>query len=637
MSRKKPTPNGNIVASGTPIGLNEVIRYICARFNLAFNIGDFPVSPPTPVEEPILQIFGLVDKYEDAQGNKYPVGYNQSGGTMTDPINLLPTDRWHGFMFADYEDPVTLSIPEAYKQTQRNWYQFKVKVAFVFFFNMKRQKYYVKWGDDYRVQKEYLMQRIVSVLSKDSVHKGARFEITEVWDRSIEGVYKGYSVKGSNVQTNITPYYAVRVETLIQYNQTCMTFAGLPPTGTPNPQHLPFMVGRHLELTSQNVLNGIPVTFSATAPTNPYPGDLWFDSSDTMGGDQNTPPGRMKIWNPLLVPPAWEYVSVPSTTQETDPIFTQSEAYNFEPGDKNALDNAVQNSHAPGSDNQDLSGLVVKVSGSSLVPDTEISKIHALHADDQDLSGKVDKVTGSSLVADTEISKIHALHADDQDLSGYSQTNHNHALANLSEKSYNSLSDKPTIPAAQIQSDWTQASNVALDYIKNKPTLPAAKVVSTKVVILALTPTSGLDAFATDTLEYFIANGTSWYKAIFPMAVASANPDIGLETYNNENDYGIDYISGKRLSNVKIGTTTKNEEGAVKMAVVEGINAIQFYLNGALRTAVVDKNFREVNGILQTKPIGYTEWLNVFSGSNLIMNADGDPFVIGYQGNMGVY
>ncbi len=33
--------------------------------------------------------------------------------------------------------------------------------------------------------------------------------------------------------------------------------------------------------------------------------------------------------------------------------------------------------------------------------------------------------------------------------------------------------NKPTIPAAQIQSDWTQTNNVALDFIKNKPILAA--------------------------------------------------------------------------------------------------------------------------------------------------------------------
>lgn len=38
--------------------------------------------------------------------------------------------------------------------------------------------------------------------------------------------------------------------------------------------------------------------------------------------------------------------------------------------------------------------------------------------------------------------------------------------------SYNDLTDKPTIPDAQIQSDWSQGDSAAKDYIKNKPTIP---------------------------------------------------------------------------------------------------------------------------------------------------------------------
>ena len=37
--------------------------------------------------------------------------------------------------------------------------------------------------------------------------------------------------------------------------------------------------------------------------------------------------------------------------------------------------------------------------------------------------------------------------------------------------SYNDLTNKPTIPAAQVQSDWTQTTTTAVDYIKNKPNL----------------------------------------------------------------------------------------------------------------------------------------------------------------------
>lgn len=44
--------------------------------------------------------------------------------------------------------------------------------------------------------------------------------------------------------------------------------------------------------------------------------------------------------------------------------------------------------------------------------------------------------------------------------------------------SYNDLTNKPTIPAAQIQSNWTQTNTSAKDYIKNKPTIPAAQIQS---------------------------------------------------------------------------------------------------------------------------------------------------------------
>lgn len=43
---------------------------------------------------------------------------------------------------------------------------------------------------------------------------------------------------------------------------------------------------------------------------------------------------------------------------------------------------------------------------------------------------------------------------------------------------YNDLTNKPTIPAAQIQSDWNQSDNTQKDFIKNKPTIPAAQVQS---------------------------------------------------------------------------------------------------------------------------------------------------------------
>ena len=43
---------------------------------------------------------------------------------------------------------------------------------------------------------------------------------------------------------------------------------------------------------------------------------------------------------------------------------------------------------------------------------------------------------------------------------------------------YDDLLNKPTIPATQVQSDWNEADNTKVDYIKNKPTIPAAQIQS---------------------------------------------------------------------------------------------------------------------------------------------------------------
>ena len=58
--------------------------------------------------------------------------------------------------------------------------------------------------------------------------------------------------------------------------------------------------------------------------------------------------------------------------------------------------------------------------------------------------------------------------------SGLAQILNKPTLATVATSgSYIDLTNQPTIPAAQIQSDWTQANSAALDFIKNKPTLPA--------------------------------------------------------------------------------------------------------------------------------------------------------------------
>lgn len=82
--------------------------------------------------------------------------------------------------------------------------------------------------------------------------------------------------------------------------------------------------------------------------------------------------------------------------------------------------------------------------------------------------------TTQGLLGKSAYSKLNSLSTQVQTdwnaVSGTSSILNKPSLAAVATSgAYVSLTGLPTIPAAQIQSDWTQASTTALDYIKNKP------------------------------------------------------------------------------------------------------------------------------------------------------------------------
>ena len=94
------------------------------------------------------------------------------------------------------------------------------------------------------------------------------------------------------------------------------------------------------------------------------------------------------------------------------------------------------------------------------------------------LAGKADQAT---TYTKSEVDSALALKADKSDT--YTKTQVDNALAlkaNVSDLAtvattgdYDDLLNKPTIPAAQVQSDYAQADNTQVDYIKNKPDIDA--------------------------------------------------------------------------------------------------------------------------------------------------------------------
>ena len=76
------------------------------------------------------------------------------------------------------------------------------------------------------------------------------------------------------------------------------------------------------------------------------------------------------------------------------------------------------------------------------------------------------------------------------DLSVYAQSS---SLATVATTgSYDDLIDKPSIPAAQIQADWNESDTTSKAYIQNKPTIPAAVTVDQTYNASSANPQSGV-------------------------------------------------------------------------------------------------------------------------------------------------
>ena len=102
-----------------------------------------------------------------------------------------------------------------------------------------------------------------------------------------------------------------------------------------------------------------------------------------------------------------------------------------------------------------------KFYGKRMVPEYLITKLEELEP------GGGDYTAGNGIdIEDNEISIDDTIVATKTDLEDYE------LKSDAFSGSYNDLTDKPTIPAAQVQSDWSQSDNTQVDYIKNKPTIP---------------------------------------------------------------------------------------------------------------------------------------------------------------------
>lgn len=114
---------------------------------------------------------------------------------------------------------------------------------------------------------------------------------------------------------------------------------------------------------------------------------------------------------------------------------------------------------------------------------------------------------------------------------------------------YNDLLNRPTIPAAPVQSDWWQTDSTALDFIKNKPTIPTVNN-------------------ATMTIQM---NGTA--KGTFS-ANASSNVTIDLGSVITSHQSLTNYVT-------KTGADTIRGEKTMRAGlIIDGANSGYLQVNG---------------------------------------------------------
>jgi hypothetical protein len=126
---------------------------------------------------------------------------------------------------------------------------------------------------------------------------------------------------------------------------------------------------------------------------------------------------------------------------------------------------------------------------------------------------------------------------------------------------YGDLDNLPTIPAAQIQSDWTQANNAALDFIKNKPTIPsiAGLVPETRTLTINGT-TQDLSANRIFTIATGLTIGTT------PITSGTVGRVL-FEGTGNVLQQSTNFFWDNTNSRLGIGTSTPSSYYAKKLVV----------------------------------------------------------------------
>lgn len=171
--------------------------------------------------------------------------------------------------------------------------------------------------------------------------------------------------------------------------------------------------------------------------------------------------------------------------------------------------------------------------------------------------------------------------------------------------SYNDLTNKPTIPAAQVQSDWSESDSSAVSYIKNKP----SNLVQ--------------DASYVHTDENF----TSAEKT--KLAGIESGAEVNVQSDWNESDSSSDaYIQNKpTIPAAQVNSDWNSSSGVSEILNKPDLSvyATQSDLNGKQDTLTAGSNISISNNVISATDTTYSAGTGIDITGTTISNADPLP------------
>ena len=180
--------------------LNEIIKKVGDVFNDELN-----GKKPRPEKDKI-KVFGLAYKKLSDSGFVPAVPKE----TLTDEIILLPGDNYAGFLFFEYQDPITFTPVKAADQVRYSRAKYNVTLELIAFVNFQRFMGMTKWQGDYRIYREAFKNVISGILNTKLHTVGGTITPSKIYDQSIEEDFKGYAQDQQNKYLYQQPFDAMR-------------------------------------------------------------------------------------------------------------------------------------------------------------------------------------------------------------------------------------------------------------------------------------------------------------------------------------------------------------------------------------------------------------------------------------------